>query len=126
MKVLIVEDDILQAKIEQAFLQQGLPDAEINLAFSCQDARKKVNGVKYDMILMDFGLPDGDGLELTKQLRDDGVTSLIIAVSGNLNSVTKAERDAAGLDGGYRKPFTLEDAGKVAEFLLSRTKTDHK
>lgn len=113
MNVLVVEDNALQAKVEQTFMRQVLPGSNVDLAFSCQLAREKLQETSYDIILMDFGLPDGNGLDLTRELRNKGVKALIVAVSGNVDMVPIEKREAAGLDGGYPKPFTLKDAREV-------------
>lgn len=120
MNILVVEDNVLQAKVEQTFMRQVWPGSHVDLALSCHLAREYISERSYDIILMDFGLPDGDGLAFTRQLRDSGLQALMIAVSGNVDTVPLEIREAAGFDGGYRKPFTLQNAREVVALYCAR------
>ncbi len=121
MRVLVVEDAPLQARLAQIFMRQAASEnIQVDLAFACQTAREKIYAVEYDIILMDFGLPDGSGLAFAKQLRAEGITAMIIGVSGNYDNVLPEDRDRAGLDGGFRKPFTIQEARQVLEMFAAR------
>lgn len=118
MKVLIVED---QRKLAQ-ILKQGLNEAgyAAGVAASCAAARDALCDTSYDAIVLDLGLPDGDGLELLRQWRRSGFNEPIIILSA---------RDAVqdrikGLDGGaddyLPKPFSLQELLARLRSLLRR------
>jgi DNA-binding response OmpR family regulator len=118
MKVLIVED---QRKLAQ-ILKQGLTEAgyAAGVAASCAAARDALCDTSYDAIVLDLGLPDGDGLELLRQWRRSGFNEPIIILSA---------RDAVqdrikGLDGGaddyLPKPFSLQELLARLRSLLRR------
>jgi DNA-binding response OmpR family regulator len=118
MKVLIVED---QRKLAQ-ILKQGLTEAgyAAGVAASCAAARDALCDSSYDAIVLDLGLPDGDGLELLRQWRRSGFNEPIIILSA---------RDAVqdrikGLDGGaddyLPKPFSLQELLARLRSLLRR------
>ena len=113
MKILIIEDVDIQAKTEKLMMQSICKDAQIDTADSCEAARDKVAQTPYDIILFDFGLPDGDGLELVKEFREQGSTAYMHAVSGNYDAVPLEEQQAAGLNGGCRKPLSLDKAQEI-------------
>lgn len=113
MNILIIEDSLMQAKIAQQMIAKASIGSQIDIADCCRTAREKVSANQYDIILVDFGLPDGNGLELVRELRNSGVTSYIYALSGNFDIVSHEERKAAGLDGGCKKPFSFEKANEV-------------
>ena len=113
MNILVIEDSPMQAKIAQQMMAKVSSAHQVDIADCCDAAREKILGMQYDIILVDFGLPDGNGLELTRELRDSGVTSYMYALSGNFDTVPLEDRKAAGLDGGCRKPFSFDKAEEV-------------
>ncbi|HVB18065.1 MAG TPA: response regulator transcription factor [Stellaceae bacterium] len=105
-KILIVDDD---AALRQSLAEQ----LELHGEFSCHQcasaasALEVVRNERFDAVLLDVGLPDGDGRELCRQLRHAGVTSPIVML-------TAADSDGdtvLGLDAGANdyvtKPFRL-------------------
>lgn len=125
LKVLVVEDNSLAARMVYTFFRKAAPDTQVDMVETGFDAKSKIAEVEsgYDIIMMDFGLPDCNGVNLTRELRDAGVTSMIVGLSGNLDQFTEEERQAAGLNHGYRKPFSISDAeeiiAKYAQYLES-------
>jgi len=65
MKVLIVED---QQRLAQ-LLKQGLTERSYTVACArtCREARDALCETAYDLIILDLGLPDGDGLDLLRE-----------------------------------------------------------
>src|SRR5258708_35755726 len=67
MKILIVED---QERLG-SFLEQGLKECSYTTSWvkTCAGARDALADSSYDVILLDLGLPDGDGVDLLRQWR---------------------------------------------------------
>lgn len=103
------------------FMQKASSNAHVDIAPDCYTAEEKVQETTYDIILMDFGLPDGHGLLLTKKLRKQGICAMIVAVSGNLGVVSLQDRAEAGLDAGYSKPFTVKEAQDIMALYKARS-----
>jgi DNA-binding response OmpR family regulator len=108
--ILIVEDDAaLRATLAEQIAQEG--DFTADEAESAAEATAKLadGDVRYDAILLDIGLPDGDGRDFCAQLRRDGKKMPVIMLTG-----ADAESDVVrGLDAGANdyiaKPFRLPE-----------------
>src|SRR5437667_5867926 len=105
-KILIVDDDgaLRQSLAEQLELHEEFASVECDNAARALEIAK---GGRFDAILLDVGLPDMDGRELCRRLRDIGVQVPIVMLTG-------ADSDAdivLGLDSGaddyVTKPFRL-------------------
>ncbi|MDR0504133.1 MAG: response regulator [Treponema sp.] len=80
--VLVVDD--VEANIYVAMGLLALYDIKISSASSGQKAIKKIKkGEKYDIVFMDHMMPEMDGIEATKHIRELGYTAPIVALSAN-------------------------------------------
>src|SRR5258708_12558879 len=79
MKILIVED---QDRLGN-FLAQGLKECAYTVTWvrTCKDARDALADSAYDVILLDLGLPDGDGIDLLRQWRGSGFNEPVLILS---------------------------------------------
>jgi two-component system, NtrC family, response regulator HydG len=78
-KVLIVDDDVSFSITLKTFLvRQGF---ETDEAFSSQKALEKILATRYDVILTDFRLPDKNGIELLKTIKEKTPNSLVILMT---------------------------------------------
>jgi two-component system, NtrC family, response regulator HydG len=78
-KVLIVDDDVSFSITLKTFLvRQGF---ETDEAFSSQKALEKILTTRYDVILTDFRLPDKNGIELLKTIKEKTPNSLVILMT---------------------------------------------
>src|SRR5215213_11859804 len=108
--ILIVEDDAaLRATLAEQIAMEG--DFTADEAESATEAAAKLadGDVRYDAILLDIGLPDGDGRDFCAKLRRDGKKMPVIMLTG-----ADAESDVVrGLDSGANdyiaKPFRLPE-----------------
>ena len=108
--ILIVEDDAaLRATLAEQIMLAG--EFRIVEAESAAEATAKLDAgdARYDAILLDIGLPDGDGREFCAKLRRDGKRMPVIMLTG-----ADAEQDVVrGLDAGANdyiaKPFRLNE-----------------
>ncbi|MEJ5995059.1 response regulator transcription factor [Pedobacter sp. Du54] len=120
MKILVVEDEELLRRNILAYLK-----AEGNVCDYAKDfttAMQKVAIYDYDCILLDLTLPDGDGLELLRELKkmnkSDGV--LIITARNSLDQ--RIEGLSLGADDYLAKPFHLSELGaRIMAIVRRRT-----
>jgi len=105
--ILIVEDD--------AAMRRGLEDnLEIDgynvvSASTTRDGRVAAMKRNPDLIVLDVMLPDGDGIELCKQLRAEGRTEPIIMVTAKGAEMDKVLALETGADDYVVKPFSLRE-----------------
>ncbi len=104
--ILIVDDDSLNLKLIDAYLGE-LGFKNVSLANNGVDAIKKLQ-MKFDLILLDIGLPDINGIELCIQIRKlpHGKNVPIIAITGFDDEINE-ECIAAGMNTVIKKPITL-------------------
>jgi DNA-binding NarL/FixJ family response regulator len=107
LRVLVVDDRV---DLRQAFatLIEGQPDLEmLGEAGSLAEARTMLDGV--DVALLDRGLPDGDGLNLTWPLREANPEARVLVMSATAEMRHPEDAMEAGVDGVVDKlaPFEL-------------------
>jgi two-component system, NarL family, sensor histidine kinase BarA len=82
IKILLVEDDeVDRMAVDRALKTSGMT-AEIVAAVNCQNAIATLTQQTFDCVLMDYRLPDGDGLGLVQQIRDMGLKLPLIVLTG--------------------------------------------
>ncbi|MCB8836592.1 response regulator transcription factor [Aurantimonas sp. VKM B-3413] len=103
MRLLLVEDsDRLTELLKESVHGAGW---RIDAVGSLEDARNALASGEHDLLVLDLGLPDGNGIDLLKELRAGGVSlpTLIVTAMGDVES------RIAGLDAGaddyLAKPF---------------------
>ena len=81
IRVLHVDDDQIWLKVAKQCLEtQG--EFEVNTASSVNEALEKLKKMDYDVIVSDYQMPDKDGLEFLKELREKGNTVPFIVFTG--------------------------------------------
>lgn len=118
MRLLLVEDNERFGPL----LAEGLRRAgfAVDLLTSVADAEVAIATVGFGAVLMDLGLPDGDGLELLRRVRASGndVPVLILTARDRIGDRVKGLD--AGADDYLVKPFALEELVARANALLRR------
>ncbi len=107
MDVLLLEDDLLTAELIQTLLQGSTPGVRILRAFNVAEARAAWTKQPVQLVLCDWNLPDGCGLELIRFIRGTGSLVPIVVISANSDreSVTMAVRH--GISDFIAKPFDV-------------------
>jgi DNA-binding NarL/FixJ family response regulator len=94
MKILVVDDHTLIREALRGVLQELKPEAGVIDASSCREALQlaQANAGELDLVLFDLGLPDGDGFDTLRELRDlyPAVAIVVLSASKDRDSVTKA------------------------------------
>ena len=102
--VLLIEDDPAMRRFLRAAL--GTHDFRLVEAGTMREGLAQAAGRNPDVILLDLGLPDGDGLDATKQLREWTVTPIIVLSARGQEHDKIAALDA-GADDYLTKPFSV-------------------
>jgi len=105
--VLVIEDE----EDISEFLRYVLENENftVKTAASLAEARVQLQGVLPDAVLLDRGLPDGDGLDICRELKGAGKAPKVLVLSARKDPFEVAEGLAAGADHYIIKPFQFLD-----------------
>lgn len=119
MRVLIVEDEARVAR----FIEKGLQENAYTTSWArdCAEARDVLSEGEYDLIIMDLGLPDGDGLELLKEWRACGFDEPVLILSARDSLDDRVKGLNLGADDYLPKPFGFEELLARVRSQLRRT-----
>ncbi len=118
VKILIVED---QRRLGQ-FLKKGLAEHAYTATWvqSCREARDALCETGYDVIILDLGLPDGDGLALLQEWRKGGFNEPVLILSARDSVQDRIKGLDLGADDYLAKPFSFEELLARVRSLLRR------
>lgn len=105
MKVLIVEDEKTLAYEMEAFLKKSFYLCDIAHTFRAGLEQLELN--KYDFILIDLSLPDGDGLDILKKAKKNNPDAAYIIITARTNLKDRVSGLDLGADDYLAKPFYL-------------------
>lgn len=120
-RVLVVDDNELNLKLMTYLL--ATENCDVQTASDARAASRAVRENRPDLVLLDLQLPDMDGLQLTRLLRDDPDTAdlLIVAVTAYAMKGDEERARAAGIDHYVTKPIAKEEFRKTVGRLLGRS-----
>ncbi|WP_305805306.1 response regulator [Stenotrophomonas sp. YIM B06876] len=105
MRILLIEDDQKLAEgLLRALAQSGHACDHVTTA---QQVPGSVAVVDYDLLILDLGLPDADGLELLAQLRRDGLQAPVLILTARDGIEDRIRGLDSGADDYLAKPFAL-------------------
>ena len=107
MKVLLVDDSKTMRNIQKGILGQ-LGHTDIVEACDGLDALSKVGAAAPELLLVDWNMPNMDGLSFVQNYRADGGKSPIIMVTTEAEKARVVEAIKAGVNNYVVKPFTPE------------------
>ena len=117
-QILVVEDNPANLLLVRSILQ--LHCMSVAAAGTVAEARRAMIEAAPDLVLMDVRLPDGNGLDLTRELKASPATAgvLIVALTAHAMKGDEAAARAAGCDGFITKPLdTRTLAADLRRFL---------
>jgi DNA-binding response OmpR family regulator len=118
MKVLIIEDEVeLLIAISNYLIKENYV---CELAKTFHDAIKKIDLYEYDIILLDIGLPDGNGLDLLPSIKKYNLKAGLIIISAKNSLDDKIKGLDKGADDYITKPFQLSELNSRIKALLRR------
>ena len=119
MKLLIVEDEHeIQDLIGRFFKHKGF---KVETAGTYQDAHEKLAIYEYDCAIIDITLPDGNGLNLIREIKRRKLPVCIIVVSARNSIEDKISGLDAGADDYLAKPFSLAELNARIKSMLRRS-----
>ena len=120
MKILIVEDEVQMVEnMSKNLLAEGYL---VETASNFVQAQERIGVYEYDCILLDINLPDGNGLELLKIIKEKGLQDGVIIVSARDSLDDKLEGLDLGADDYLPKPFHMAELRARVKAVLRRKK----
>lgn len=124
MKMLLVEDNRMLADELKSFFEEQ--SFLIELAASFELAREKVSLYHYDIIILDLGLPDGNGLDLIPLIKKQSVETIILILTARDAIEDKVLGLELGADDYLTKPFHKAELNARVRSQLRRKKFSGK
>lgn len=116
--VLVIEDDSLICKLLQVVLEHH--GHNVRIAETYAAGSEAIENTTPELIILDLGLPDGDGLDLLRRLRTDMHSSVPVLVLTAFRQEDKAVRAfELGADDFVTKPFAPRELVARIERVLA-------
>ena len=116
-KVLIVDDTEINLMVMEELL------TPLNLSVTCTDCGEKaleiIDHESFSIIFMDYIMPGKNGIETTKDIRERGIETPIIALTGDTEEETKKEFILAGSNDILSKPVEYEKMKNLLNLYLN-------
>ncbi len=118
MRILLVEDNQRLAEL----VGQGLRDGgfAVDAFGTVEDASAALRSVAYQAVILDLGLPDGDGLTVLKQARSHGNGVPVLVLTARDGVEDRVRGLDAGADDYVLKPFAMEELLARIRALMRR------
>ncbi len=123
MKILAIEDE---KKLAESISEYFEKQYKVETASTFFEAVNKIRNYDYDCILLDLMLPDGNGLNILKMLKEDNKTEGVIIISAKNSLEDKIEGLELGADDYLPKPFHLSELAARISSIIRRRKFQGK
>ena len=118
MRVLVVEDDrALGAVLVRGLAEEGYA---VDLVATALDTEHAVDTVPYDVVVLDLGLPDGDGTDVCRRMRSAGNMTPVLMLTARDEIGDTVRGLDAGADDYLPKPFHFPELTARVRALLRR------
>jgi DNA-binding response OmpR family regulator len=107
MRILLVEDDNLIGTMVRLNLEQE--GFGVDWHRSGEAGLQAVHGTRYDLMLLDIGLPGKSGIEVAKELRKQGVGTPVLMLTARDDVQSKVSALDGGADDYLTKPFQMPE-----------------
>jgi len=106
MRILIIEDEVtLKKTLMEGLREYGYQSDDVE---TLKDGAYYLGIRNYDLVLMDWMLPDGNGIELIPEIKVKSPKTIIVVLSARDNAQSEVEALRTGADDYIKKPFDFE------------------
>jgi len=117
-KYLIIEDDFELATSVTGWLRSELH--QVDMVSSGGEGLKRALSESFDAVILDVGLPDIDGFEVCRQLRQAGTPTFILMLTGKSHINDRITGLDLGADDYLTKPFSARELSARLRALMRR------
>lgn len=124
-RLLLLEDDPAIARtVAYALERDGL---QVTHSLLVHDARRQIQAARFDLLVLDVGLPDGSGLDLLRELRQAPRTATlpVLMLSAHGEEIDRVLGLELGADDYLAKPFSPRELAARVKALLRRAGNGH-
>jgi len=118
LKILVAEDNAINQKVARTLFKNI--GYEIEIAQNGLEVLQKIDNTQYDIIFMDVMMPEMDGLQATREIRQKGNTIPIIAMTANIAKEERSNALNSGMDDYITKPVRIDVVKKILIKLFSK------
>lgn len=121
-RVLVAEDNLVNQRVARAMLERI--GCEVETVGTGREAVERADAAPFDLIFMDVQMPDLDGLQATRMLRDRGHEVPVVGLTAHAQAQDREACLAAGMDEHLTKPVTLAAlSASLGRFLGEAART---
>jgi signal transduction histidine kinase/CheY-like chemotaxis protein len=115
-EVLVVDDNMINLKLAFQILKRlGIESTTVS---SGQDALKEVKKQTFDAILLDIHMPEMNGFDTFQKIREQGISTPIIALTADTFEDTRLEIERFGFDAILLKPYNLDELKELLQNII--------
>ena len=121
MQILVVDDDRQLVRLIQSYLEQAGYD--VLIAYDSATARRFIQTMRPALVVLDLMLPDGDGLDILRQVRSDPLLARlpIILLTARVDDIDRIVGLELGADDYITKPFNPREVIARVRAVLRRS-----
>ena len=116
--ILLVEDDRDLSDTLKDYLEDS--DFQVETAYTGPDALSKMLNGRFDLIVLDWQLPDMLGVDVVTKYRSDGGKDRVLMLTGNRDAAAREKGLKAGADDYLSKPFNLKQFSQRLQEMIDR------
>lgn len=126
MRILVVEDEQRIAQnIKKYFENKDKAKSfVVDIAATGLDSLSQLEINEYDLVILDWMLPDIDGTEVCKRMRNSGIHVPVLMLTAKSQIEDKLEGFNSGADDYLTKPFVMEELLARSQALIRRSTTE--
>ncbi len=117
MKILVIDDSNFIRSLVGKTLQSNIPNLELIAASNGIEGYNLFLTEKPDLIVMDLLMPEMNGWELLKLIREEDLNIKIIVFSADVQKATRDEIEKFGIRAFIHKPFNKEKAEQLINIV---------
>src|SRR5699024_1716373 len=118
MKALIIDDDPSIGVLVKTIMNKD--GYEVDAAQTAKEGERMALTDEYGVIILDLGLPDGEGIELCENIREEDITTPVLILSDDQQTDMKVQCLRVGADDYLTKPFDKNELMARVEAVTRR------
>ncbi len=134
LKILSIDDDEIDSMALKRSISQSGIIADVESAYSAKEGLEKILSSQYNLIFLDYMMPDANGISFLKKLRDNGVDTPVIFITSHGDEKIASQAILGGASDYIPKTLltpdgisqSIRNAMKLYESLVQRSKSEQE